>query len=664
MTDRPFITPQDVSLLARPCYADEAKVLAYIYEAEQNNIKPKIGDDLFLRLKDGENPLLLEGGTYEKNGKRYQLNGIKKALAYYAYSRLLESGSVDLTRQGVVNRRSDAANAVDEDNIIKISRETYAIADRYMQEVMDYLGAGEQQTTQRTSVGLIGASEGASRSRSRQQQTSLGAIDPNKYATKEYVDGKIADLDIPEVGDFETKEEAEKKLKEAKRYTDEVVGNIDIPELPTLAKVAESGSYKDLKDKPTIPSVEGLEQYVDEKVGAVQTQVGDVNEVLESIINGGDMNPTAKKKAVTFYDYDGTIRYSYTADEFLALTEMPPLPTQQGLICQEWNWSYEDAMEYVSEYGVLDVGATYITDDGKTRLYIRIAAEGRMDVPLYFQQTIANGVTIDWGDGSTEETIDGTGAVNTIHRYNSIGNYMITLDVSEGELNLGRSTSDCCLFGIHNSTGTIYTSMLRKIEIGRGLTNLGNYALPYCRGLQSITLPNTVTNLAMQSLYYCSLLKAVVIPKSIPSLTSNVFSYCIGLKYVICHNNLIFAGNSIFSNTQLSSYIISEGVKIIRISCFLNNRYLGNLIIPKNVTTIDNGAFQNCSGMAYYDFSHHTAIPTLANTNAFTDIPSDCKIIVPDALYDEWIAATNWSAYATYIIKKSEWDNLKQGGSL
>lgn len=281
MTDRPFITPQDISLLARPCYADEAKVLAYIYEAEQNNIKPKIGDDLFLRLKDGENSLLLEGGTYEKNGKRYQLNGIKKALAYYAYSRLLESSSIDLTRQGVVNRRSDAANAADEDNIIKISRETYAIADRYMQEIIDYLGAGEAETTQRTSVRLIGASEGASRSRSRQQQTSLGAIDPNKYATKDYVDGKIAALDFPEVGDFETKEDAEKKLEEAKDYTDEAISNIVIPELPTLAKVAKSGDYNDLKNKPNIPSLDGYatEQYV-------QQQIGNINTILESIING------------------------------------------------------------------------------------------------------------------------------------------------------------------------------------------------------------------------------------------------------------------------------------------------------------------------------------------------------------------------------------------
>lgn len=93
-----------------------------------------------------------------------------------------------------------------------------------------------------------------------------------KYATKEYVDGKIAALDFPDVGDFETKKAAADKLQEAKDYTDKAISNIDIPELPTLSKVAESGSYKDLKDKPTIPSVEGLasETYVDEKVSTIK----------------------------------------------------------------------------------------------------------------------------------------------------------------------------------------------------------------------------------------------------------------------------------------------------------------------------------------------------------------------------------------------------------
>jgi hypothetical protein len=44
----------------------------------------------------------------------------------------------------------------------------------------------------------------------------------------------------------------------------------------------------------------------------------------------------------------------------------------------------------------------------------------------------------------------------------------------------------------------------------------------------------------------------------------------------------------------------------------------------------------------------------LLNTNAFNGINAIAKIIVPDALYDEWIAATNWAGYQSYIYKASE----------
>jgi hypothetical protein len=54
--------------------------------------------------------------------------------------------------------------------------------------------------------------------------------------------------------------------------------------------------------------------------------------------------------------------------------------------------------------------------------------------------------------------------------------------------------------------------------------------------------------------------------------------------------------------------------------------------------------------MKFYDFTSHTSVPTLANSNAFQGIPADCEIRVPAALYDEWIAATNWSTYASRIV--------------
>ena len=41
---------------------------------------------------------------------------------------------------------------------------------------------------------------------------------------------------------------------------------------------------------------------------------------------------------------------------------------------------------------------------------------------------------------------------------------------------------------------------------------------------------------------------------------------------------------------------------------------------------------------------------TLANANAFTNIPADCEIRVPASLVDSWKAATNWSTYADPIV--------------
>jgi hypothetical protein len=66
--------------------------------------------------------------------------------------------------------------------------------------------------------------------------------------------------------------------------------------------------------------------------------------------------------------------------------------------------------------------------------------------------------------------------------------------------------------------------------------------------------------------------------------------------------------------------------------------------------------FSGCCGIAKYDFSTHTSVPSLSNTNAFSNTADDMKIIVPDALYDKWKSATNWATYASYIVKASEYN--------
>ena len=49
----------------------------------------------------------------------------------------------------------------------------------------------------------------------------------------------------------------------------------------------------------------------------------------------------------------------------------------------------------------MNVGTMYITDDGKTRLYIHIAAEGRMNVPWSDV-----GFMIEWDGAMYSEAVD------------------------------------------------------------------------------------------------------------------------------------------------------------------------------------------------------------------------------------------------------------------
>ena len=318
---------------------------------------------------------------------------------------------------------------------------------------------------------------------------------------------------------------------------------------------------------------------------------------------GGGSTSDAAMKDVNFYDYDGTLVASYTLAEAQALTAFPNGPTHDGLTFQGWNWSLEKIHALTRP---MNVGAMYITDDGATRLHIRIAAVGRMTVPLYIGQTVANGVSIDWGDGSTAETLAGTGKVNSTHTYAEPGDYVISLMPQDGcTLSFGNGSSSYCVMGSTGNNGKVYCNMLQEVYIGDGVTSIGNSAFYSCYSLASITIPNGVTSI----------------------------------------------GNSAFSGCySLASIAIPNGVTSISYSSFYNCYSLASIAIPNGVTSIGNSAFYNCYGMRYYDFSAYTSVPALSNTNVFRNIPSDCQMLIPAALVDAWKAATNWSTYADHIV--------------
>jgi hypothetical protein len=168
------------------------------------------------------------------------------------------------------------------------------------------------------------------------------------------------------------------------------------------------------------------------------------------------------------------------------------------LTCQGWNWTLADIKTYVTSYSKCNIGATYITTDGKTYLHIHIATTGRMTIPLYFSQTVSAGVSIDWGDGSTAQTLSGTGNVNTTHVYTAVGDYYVALTVASGcTFDFGDGSPSYCVMGSVANNGLVYCNMLQGARIGSNVTDIGAGAFYYCHSLSSITIPNSVTSIGV-----------------------------------------------------------------------------------------------------------------------------------------------------------------------
>lgn len=322
--------------------------------------------------------------------------------------------------------------------------------------------------------------------------------------------------------------------------------------------------------------------------------------------SGGDTNPVAESKAVNFIDYDGTIRYSYTVEEAAALTELPALPTHEGLVCQGWNWTLADIKTVVGR-GVV-VGATYVTDDGKTRLYIKIDQTERRTVPLHFTQSVANGVTVDWGDGSETETSSVVDAdVNLAHTYAyacAVGEHIITLQVNSDNVavTLGCNYDDGLEQTELNVFGSVpvYKAMLRKIEFGDNC-RANNSAFWGCCNLEAISrvpFVAIVGNSAMTAtvggklFQDCTKLKCAII-NPLPYI--GLFSTSIKCAIqsfafsgtgctVISIPNASTINGSAFANVSCSTVFIPDGTTTVLGTISGSN--LTTLFFPSSVTSL------------------------------------------------------------------------------
>ena len=368
---------------------------------------------------------------------------------------------------------------------------------------------------------------------------------------------------------------------------------------------------------------------------------------------------TKGKKDVNFYDYDGSLVDSYSTEEFLQLSAMPVNPSHDGLTAQGWNWTLSDAKEYASDYGKLNIGQMYITNDGKTRIHIKLE-EGRLKPRLGLG--INGSVVVDWGDNSQTDTMTGSSlstAVYQQHEYSAPGEYTISIAVTGeiaflGALNYipsldllsGPELLTKTNGNIH--TNKVYLSSIKSIELGSNVAVIRQNAFNSCYSLTSITIPNSITSIGTNAFYNCYSLTSITIPNSITNISDSTFGRCYSLTSITIPNSVTIIGKSAFEYCDsLTSITMPDNVTSIDINAFNSCYSLTNVIIPDNVTSIGTNAFYNCYGLGFIKFESSTPA-TVANANVWSDIPTDCIIYVPQGSLSAYTSASNYPNSSTY----------------
>ena len=144
-----LITTLEVSSLSRSMslHIDEDKIETYIRESESIDIKSALGDALYLDVKDNPDKykLLLEGGIYEGKDGKQLLTGLKVALAYYTYARIVKNGDGNVTRYGFVQKESEYISHIEFKEKVMAYDDAFSIADRYLKECVMFLNEKKEE---------------------------------------------------------------------------------------------------------------------------------------------------------------------------------------------------------------------------------------------------------------------------------------------------------------------------------------------------------------------------------------------------------------------------------------------------------------------------------------------------------------------------------------
>lgn len=358
--------------------------------------------------------------------------------------------------------------------------------------------------------------------------------------------------------------------------------------------------------------------------GSSQINPRDFADEIVAIPTGSQEIVPGPNDNVIVYDYDGTVLDAKQVAVGAEYT-LPEAPTHDGLTFDGWTSNADISNGKITIPATKDVrvGALYYTTSGK--LEIDIHAPKNIEISVYSSWT-----NVDWGDGTITTS-------SNAHTYAAEGDYTIKILT-----NLSSVLPDNLAQFISNKY------LVRRVKFPQSITVVGR-VFTYCYSLEAVAFHSSFTSItgSFQNVYS---MKHINIPSSCSYLS---LASTLSLKTLVLPNRSSFSELTLSGDYAIKEIILPLSLTTVPYGTCQSLQQITKVKFPKSITSIASSSFQSCSGCGVFDFSTHETIPTI-QSNSFSSINANAKIIVPDALYNDWIAASNWSDLASRIVKASE----------
>lgn len=409
-----------------------------------------------------------------------------------------------------------------------------------------------------------------------------------------------------------------------------------------------------------------------ESKGAELPQLQNSNNLattIESISSGG--SAPVERKNINFYDYDGTLLYSYTESEAEELSELPSLPVHDGLIAVGWTHTLLQIKQASQD---TNVGCYYITSDGKTHIHIELKKSGTFEFGLI--QSAANAAVIDWGDGSPTETLSiSDGAKNNRTRYKASHIYSPSSYPAEYDISISAVSGQWYGFGTNGQSGygithgdASFGNCIKRIHLSED-ANLKAGCFYCAGGMEVITCSESQSQIfgLQYSFSNCYSLRYIIAYAA----DSGSFNNCRSLRTITFRPDFS-PTHTIYEDAfcyclSLKEIVIPQGVTTIGRNAFGNCESAERIVIPSSVVTIEYSAFygtdrsrNRLNEVDLTAFTDLSALPTLSYNLSVTFSYQNytegyVPFIVANAQMKEAFGNdTNWSSQGTdlFIVKE------------